>query len=291
MAESDDEPPRSRPAGVVRRTTERAQHVVDDTSARYAPARYLVLAYERFRRLNGSILAASIAFRVFLFLVPLTLTLVGLAGYSAASGNDLQKDANGLGAALASTVAQAGNDSRRSWWVLILVGVASMLYTASSLFSTLSRSSAQLWEMWEYQPTPARQRLRFIGGLLLTLAYLLLSRWIHTNVALDVVLHVVSIAAHVVLAVLLLAFLPNRANHWSDLVPGALVTSAGLVGINVFTVVWLPHKLASLSATYGALGVAVATLSFLALVGYLLVAAILTNVMWHEYRMSREATA
>ena len=69
------------------------------------------------------------------------------------------------------------------------------------------------------------------------------------------------------------------------------MTSAGLVGINVFTVVWLPHKLASLSATYGALGVAVATLSFLALVGYLLVAAILTNVMWHEYRMSREATA
>jgi membrane protein len=276
---------------VVRRTTERAQRVVDDTSTRYVPARYLVLAYERFRRLNGSILAASIAFRVFLFLVPLTLILVGLAGYSAASGNDLDKDGERLGAALASTVAQAGNDSKRSWWVLILVGAATMLYTASSLFSTLSRSSAQLWEMWEYHPAPARQRLRFIAGLLITLAYLLLTRWIRSDLAVGIVLQVVSIAAHLVLAVLLLAFLPNRASHWRDLVPGALVTSVGLIGINVFTVVWLPHKLASLSETYGALGIAVATLSYLALVGYLLVASILTNVMWHEYRMSREASA
>jgi uncharacterized BrkB/YihY/UPF0761 family membrane protein len=284
-----DEPPRSKPPSVIRRTTERAQHVVNDTTERYEPARYIVLAYERFRRLNGSILAASIAFRVFLFLVPLTLTLVGLAGYSAASGNDLDKDADRLGSALASTVAQAGSDSKRSWWVLVLVGAVTMLTTASSLFSTLSRSSAQLWEMWEYHPTPARERARFVGGLLLTLAYLLLSRWLRTGFAVGVVLHVVSIAAHVVLAVLLLAFLPNRAAHWRDLLPGALVASAGLVGINVFMVVWLPHKLASLSATYGALGVAVATLSFLALIGYLLVASILTNVIWQEYRMGREA--
>jgi membrane protein len=145
--------------------------------------------------------------------------------------------------------------------------------------------------MWEYHPAPARQRLRFIAGLLITLAYLLLTRWIRSDLAVGIVLQVVSIAAHLVLAVLLLAFLPNRASQWRDLVPGALVTTVGLIGINVFTVVWLPHKLASLSETYGALGVAVATLSYLAMVGYLLVASILTNVMWHEYRMSREAAA
>ena len=40
-----------------------------------------------------------------------------------------------------------------------------------------------------------------------------------------------------------------------------------MVVLNVFTVVWLPHKLASLSATYGALGVAVTTLGYLALLG------------------------
>ena len=68
-------------------------------------------------------------------------------------------------------------------------------------------------------------------------------------------------------------------------IPGVLVATVGLVGLNIFTVVWLPQELASLSATYGALGVAVATLSYLALLGYLL-ASILTNVIWHEYRMS-----
>jgi len=282
MPRSDPDTPR--PPGVVRRTATRAQQVVETTTGRYEPARYLLLAYQRFRRLNGSILAASIAFRIFLFLVPLTLTLVGAAGFSAASGSDLEDDSSRLGQALASAVAKAGEDSRRSWWVLVVVGAFSMLYTASSLFSTLSRSSAQLWEMWDYQPTPARQRVRFIGGLLLTLAMLLVGRWVRTNLPLGIALQVVSIAVHLGLALLLLAFLPNRANHWHELLPGAIVTSVGLLGLNLFAVVWLPRKIASLSETYGAIGIAVATLGYLALIGYLLVGSILTNVMWQEYR-------
>jgi uncharacterized BrkB/YihY/UPF0761 family membrane protein len=277
-----DPPPPGRP-NVVRRTSDRAQQYVERTTTRYEPARYLVLAYERFRRLNGTILAASIAFRIFLFLVPLTLLLVGLAGFSASSGSDLEHDSKRLGSALAATVAQAGADSRKSWWVLIVVGGFTTLYTASSLFSTLSRCSAQLWEMWEYRPARARQRVRFVGGLLLTLAFLLVERWIRTDLALGILLRVATVAAHLGLALLLLAFLPNRASRWIDLLPGAVVTTAGLA-LNVFTVVWLPRKLASLSETYGALGVAVATLSYLALLGYLLVASILTNVMWQETR-------
>jgi uncharacterized BrkB/YihY/UPF0761 family membrane protein len=150
-----EEPPAEGPASVVRRTADRAKGYVDRTTDRYVPARYGVLAFERFRRLNGSILAASIAFRVFLFLVPLTLTLVGIAGYTVAAGNDLRQNSGRLGSALATAVAQAGSDSKRSWWILIIVGFFTMLTTASSLFSTLSRSSAQLWEMWDYQPTPA----------------------------------------------------------------------------------------------------------------------------------------
>ena len=72
-----DEPERT--TGRVKRTAARAQELVDTTTSRYEPARYVLLAYERFRRLNGSILAASIAFRVFLFLVPFFLFLIGCA--------------------------------------------------------------------------------------------------------------------------------------------------------------------------------------------------------------------
>jgi membrane protein len=282
-----EEPPAERRTSAVRRTADRAHAYVDRTTNRYVPARYGMLAFERFRRLNGSILAASIAFRIFLFLVPLTLTLVGVAGYSVAAGDDLETKSRRLGSALAAAVAQAGSDSKRSWWILIAIGFFTMLTTASSLFSTLSRSSAQLWEMWEYQPTRAAQRVRFLGGLLLTLVILLVGRWIRTSTALAVVVHITSIALHAVLALLLLAFLPNRATRWHDLLPGAFVATAGLVVLNVFAVVWLPHKLASLSETYGALGVVVTTLGYLVLLGYLLVVSILTNVMWREYQISR----
>jgi uncharacterized BrkB/YihY/UPF0761 family membrane protein len=139
--------------------------------------------------------------------------------------------------------------------------------------------------MWEYAPSSATKRLRFIGGLVLVIAFMAVSRFLRANLALGVAINLIGVAAHLGLALVLLAFLPNRATHWHDLLPGAILTAAGLVALDVFTVVWLPHKLASLSQTYGTMGVAIAILSYLALLGYLIVASILANVMWHEYRL------
>jgi membrane protein len=139
--------------------------------------------------------------------------------------------------------------------------------------------------MWEYAPTGATRRLRFIAGLVLAIAFIAVGRVLRTNLALGLAVNTGNIAAHLGLALLLLAYLPNRATRWHDLLPGAIVTAAGLIGLDIFTVVWLPHKLASLSQTYGTMGVAIAVLSYLALLGYLLVASILTNVMWREYRL------
>jgi uncharacterized BrkB/YihY/UPF0761 family membrane protein len=271
--------------GFVKRTSARAQRAMDVATERYEPTRYMLGAYLRFRRLNGSLLAASIAFRVFLFLVPMTLVGVGVAGYAASTGTDVKNSSKRLGAALAQSLATAGHDSKKSWWLLVIIGLFASLFAASSLFSTLSRSSAQLWEMWEHAPTGASKRLRFMGGLVLVIAFIAVSRIIRSNLALGIMINVFGVAAHLGLALLLLAFLPNRATRWVDLLPGAIVAAAGLVALDVFTVVWLPHKLASLSETYGTMGVAVAILSYLALLGYLIVAAILTNVMWREYRL------
>src|SRR5215831_2525282 len=75
--------------GFVKRTSARAQRAMDIATERYEPTRYMLGAYHRFRRLNGSVLASSIAFRVFLFLVPMTLVAVGVAGYAASSGTDV----------------------------------------------------------------------------------------------------------------------------------------------------------------------------------------------------------
>jgi membrane protein len=278
-------PPPPQPVGFVKRTSARAQHAMEVATDRYELTRYLFGAYERFRRLNGSILAASIAFRVFLFLVPLTLVAVGLAGFGVSQGTDVQNSSKRLGAAMASVIAAAGHDSKKSWWLLVIGGLFATLYAASSLFSTLSRCSAQLWEMWEYAPSGATRRLRFIAGLVLAIGFIAVGRVLRTNLALGLAVNIGNIAAHLGLALLLLAYLPNRATRWHDLLPGAIVTAAGLIGLDIFTVVWLPHKLASLSQTYGTMGVAIAVLSYLALLGYLLVAAILTNVMWREYRL------
>jgi hypothetical protein len=242
---------------VVRRTADRAKGY----GSHDGPARAGLPWRARLRALPAAEpeILASIAFRVFLFPVPLTLTLVGIAGYPSLR---LASDESPWGSRRRlprPARLRRGDPFRASF---------TMLTTASSLFSTLSRSSAQLWEMWDYQPTPALRRVRFLGGLLLTLVILLVGRWIRTSAALAVVVHITSIAVHGALA-LLLAFFPTgdalaRPPAWRA------VATAGLVGLNVFAVVRLPHKLASLSETYGALGVAVVTLGYLVLLGYLL---------------------
>jgi uncharacterized BrkB/YihY/UPF0761 family membrane protein len=280
-----DAPPPAPTVGFVKRASARARHAMDVATERYEPTRYMLGAYYRFRRLNGSLLAASIAFRVFLFLVPMTLVGVGVAGYAASTGTDVGKSSKRLGTALAQSLAAAGRDSKKSWWLLVVIGLFAALFAASSLFSALTRSSAQLWEMWEHAPTGASKRLRFMGGLVLVIAFIAVSRFVRSNLALGIMINLFGVAAHLGLALVLLAFLPNRATRWVDLLPGAIVAAAGLVALDVFTVVWLPHKLASLSETYGTMGVAVAILGYLALLGYLIVAAILTNVMWREYRL------
>jgi uncharacterized BrkB/YihY/UPF0761 family membrane protein len=256
--------------------------------ARFVVVRFGADLYRRYTRTNATLIVGSLAYRLFLFLIPSMLVVVSVAGFAQSSGQDAGVEVGQkvrLGKAVGQVLSQAGQDSKSGWQLALVVGLVGMLLGAYSLYGTLFRGFAQVWEV----PMASTRKslstgFRFVGGLVFFLAFLVLMSWIRRiGPVLGTAGFLSLLAASLVLFVLMSIALPHRGDDWVHLVPGALVGGAGTVGIQVFTAVWLPNEVASRSATYGALGIAIALLAYLALLGTVLIVVPVVNATWFEY--------
>jgi len=242
----------------------------------------------RYLRTNAGLLAGSLAYRTFLVLVPAVLVVVAAAGSATSQGVDLEAEVGdelGLGQALARSIAAAGDDASNGWEVVLTIGVLGLLTGASSLFSAMHRSYAQVWEipLGTVRRT-ARARVRFIVGFVAFLGLLWFLAWVRRlGPVLGLTGALVTVAVALALLVALSAALPHRAADPIHLLPGALVGGAAVIGLQVFTAVWVPRQLESYSDTYGAVGVAVALLAYLAILGNVLVLVPLANATWWDH--------
>jgi uncharacterized BrkB/YihY/UPF0761 family membrane protein len=267
---------------------ERAEGWWTDIEARVVPARLLTDLYRRYQRTNASLIVGSIAYRVFLLIVPATLVVVAVAGYSNASGDDagvqLGEEMR-LGEVLSAAVSRAGADSGKGWQFALLIGLSGVIVAGYGLYNTLFSGYAQLWEL---SVTENRKRLastaRFILGLLAFVAFLCLMAWVRRHGAIIGLLGVtVSVVANLGLFVLLSVVLPHRGREWFNLVPGAVAGGVATVGLQIAAATWLPNQIAHRSQTYGALGIALALLAYLALLGSVLVLVPLVNATWYDH--------
>jgi len=80
--------------------------------------------------------------------------------------------------------------------------------------------------------------------------------------------------------------LPHRDAPWSALVPGAVLVGVGNSALHFFTVVYVARHLASATRLYGTLGSAAALLSFLYLIGRLVVASATLNASLYDRRLA-----
>lgn len=248
----------------------------------------------RYLRTNAGLLAGSLAYRIFLVLVPAALVIVAAAGSAYSQGVDLEAEVDeemGLGQALARSIATAGEDAGNGWQVVLTIGVLGLLTGASSLFSAMHRSYAQVWEI---PPNTVRRttkaRARFMLGFVVFLLLLWFLAWVRrVGPLLGLTGALLTIAAALALLVALSAALPHRASDPLHLLPGAVVGGAAVIGLQVFTAVWVPRQLENYSETYGTIGVAVALLVYLAVLGNVLILVPLANATWWDH-VSAERT-
>ena len=245
------------------------------------------LAARRDAAIGGSVLAAALAYRIFIWLLPLTLVLVLGLGWAADSSSIL--DAGGLSGYVASSVAAAAENV--SGWARVLgllVGCAVLFYETYALLRALRAVSAIAWRLpVQRSARPGRDTALLLVGVV---GFALVASWggairRQLEFPLDLVAWV---ASFLTLSVLFLALgwwlLPHRASHWTELVPGASLVGAAVVLIGLFNWLVLYPWLSQKEETYGVLGVAAGLLFGFFLIGRTVELAASVNAVLAERR-------
>lgn len=250
--------------------------------------------WRRDQLIAGSVLAAALAYRIFIWLLPLALVIVavlGLFGRAAAlqGTTDL-----GLSSYVATSVAQGATaGSLIGRIILIISGSLVFLYESYVLLRTLRAISAFAWRT-EVRPMrhAARQTSIFLGMSLALVVILSLTNKITGALSFPFgLVAAVAVLAAVPTYLVLVSgmLLPNRARTWREFLPGALLiyasyTAAHLVA-TLLVVPWVAHK----QATYGVLGISAGMLFLMFVFGRIIELSFSLSAVMSEGRTANAA--
>jgi uncharacterized BrkB/YihY/UPF0761 family membrane protein len=255
------------------------------------------LVQELDARVGGGILAGALAFRIFLFMVPVVyvvFTVLGAA--SRALGHDPAHlaDSAGITGILASTVVKVDQQSAWTQVPLVLGAIVAMFITAGGLLKALYVVHWLIWRVPRSRPAGLGPRLVLIGLTLLASAL-----GVAVNDARSA-----SGAAGAVIAVLLVTALSFAGWWWVSwklphascparaLIPGALLMAVGADVLQLLTTYWIGHLVARKTHTYGAVGIALAVLLWVYILGRIVVgSAGLNAALWYRRQGATDRSA
>lgn len=214
--------------------------------------------------IGGSVLGAALAYRLFIWLLPLALVLVLAFGLAArqieGDTADVLRDA-GITGFIATSISESSE--RATGWgaVVALVGaLIVLLYQSAALLRAARAVTALAWRLPVRPPaSTARATLLFLGWIVAFVVVVSSAAPLRRALGFPLDLFA-SLAVYTVLPALYLvlawALLPHEAEDWRELVPGALLFGVAVACIGLFNGLFLFPWLAEREATYGVLGVA-----------------------------------
>jgi len=240
---------------------------------------------ERDSEVGGAIIAGALAYRLFIWLLPLALVAVVGLGYVAdASGDSPEEAANqvGLAGLVTQSVASAAKSANR--WYALLVGIPILLYVTRSLLRALIGVHRLVWgDLRAAAPKPTiAATVKLLAVLVGFFVVASLGTTVRHHSLLLGILAVILIALpYAGLWLFLSVKLPHREATWKDLVPGALLFGISMEALQAFAVYFLGPYSLSKQGTYGALGIAAVLLFALYLVSRVVVfAAVVNATLW-----------
>jgi len=246
------------------------------------------LVQELDAQVGGGILAGALAFRIFLFMVPFVYVVFTVLGaVSRAMGQDPGQLARNVGITgiLASTVVKVEEQGAWTQAALVLGAVVALFITSGALLKALYVVHWLIWRVRRVMPVGLVPRLALIG---FTLAASALS------VAINDLRNSAGIAGAVlaVLIVTVLSFalwwwvswkLPHAPVPARALIPGALLMAVGADVLQLLTTYWIGSLVARKTNTYGAVGIALAVLLWVYILGRIIVgSAGLNAALWYR---------
>ena len=268
----------------ARRLAERA----DRERERRPPVAAVFEMVERDAEVGGGIIAGALAYRLFVWLLPLALVAVAGLGIAAdASSETPEEEATSLGleSLVSNSIANAADSPNR--WYALLIGVPVLVWVTRSLLRALIGAHRLVWTDERVRaPKPKVGATFRLLGLLLCFGVVSVtaSALRASSTELGVLATLLAVVPYAALWVLVTLQLPHRGAPWTALIPGAVLFG---VGVEVFqgVVAYLITPLAlAKQGTYGSLGIAAALLFGLFLISRLAVGAADVNATLWERR-------
>ena len=243
--------------------------------------------YQRYRDLNGRATAAAITLYGFLALFALAVLAVAIVGFLSADKKDVARDiVNWLGVkgSAAKTITDAVGTARQSRRVASVVGIVGLIWIGSSFAVAIGHAYDIAWRVPQ---RVAMARLRGLGwlagaGVLLSVASLVTAGLAALPGALAPLVLVASVFVNLLVWLWTSWILPNRRVPWRALLPAALVGAVGLEILKLVGGYVVPVLVARSSALYGTLGVVFALLTWLLVLGRLVVLVSVIEVLGWE---------
>jgi uncharacterized BrkB/YihY/UPF0761 family membrane protein len=241
--------------------------------------------FQRDRRVAGSVLSSALAFRLFLFFLPLLLLTIGVAGFASdvVDAHSASQTA-GISGGLAKQVSGAFQQPGLTRWVAVLLGLFGVLVAGRSLSRVLYAASAAAWGL----PAGSHARLRAVGaiaGLVCTMGVIaILINRVRESLGIGLA------GASFVPALLIYAiawlgvslFLPRATEDPGALLPGAALVALTITAMHAVSELYLPDRLDRASQLYGAFGTTVVTLGWFFILGRAIVISMELNAAIYD---------
>ena len=272
-------------AAALRARAERLEERAQSERSRH---RSVDLAFEMVDRdgeVGGGIIAGALAYRFFIWLLPVALVAVaglGIAADSASESPENAAESFGFGDLVSSSVANAASSPNR--WYALLVGIPILVWTTRSLLRVLIGAHRLVWT--DVRSDAPRATVAGTLRLLVLLVGLLLVSALAGAVrawspGAGVVSTLLMALPYAGIWLLVSLRLPHRDASTAALVPGALLLGLGLELLHLFAAYVLAPYALNKQGTYGSLGAAAALLFAIFLVSRLMVgAAVLNATLW-----------
>lgn len=244
-----------------------------------------VRIYDRDRESAGTVVSAAVAFRLFLFFVPLVLFLVGILGFFSSALSERDVSDAGLSGGIADQINSALSQPNSTRWIAVLVGLFGMATTGRTLSKTMVAASCLAWRL-PVRPKASVKAVGAIVGLIsgVGLISLIVGRIRQElGVAVAGVSFLVALALYVVAWMLVSIVLPRSpSTDASALLPGSVLVALTVAGLQLVSQLYLPGRFDRASELYGAVGTTIVVLGWFFIIGRVVMISMSVNAVIYE---------
>jgi YihY family inner membrane protein len=282
--------------GRVAALNERAVELGTTARARFWWADAGFQAFDREMIHGGGLLAGGLAYRLFLWLLPIGLVGAQILGILVDMNGESVEDAAkefGIGAAAVATAYDAVETNPTNRFALLAIGVGLLVWFSLGFVRALQVAYSIAWGV----PRPRLRKplwaILIFNGLVLSIAVAsAVLAWLRAELGLLGILGVLlTVAFQTAVGLAVMWLLPRRAERWQELLPGAVLIAVGSQLVSLAVVFYLAPKIGRSSELYGTLGTASVLLVWLYLVARLITSGAFLNATLWERRHGAEIQA